>query len=350
VYIKDLEEQIDEFKKHQVDIKALQEQVQQLEVAAHKSVSRSKAAKLRICNELSDKVTEKAKTELWRTTKFFSCRDDLDTGTEKVFNMLNLGEKTQQEKDSWVITYGPVVKAGISKKRNYLVAELKKRATDDFLKKGKPLPPVGVLLACAMRKITPANEGMFKWYWTKILAKVVNAKQWNTDVFYYYTPSQARMDMSNPESLKLFTVNHEAMICLVWENNWQKWQTQFQFSTVPENKGKKQPNIPGKWTTSDSGQAEWGGWSEDGLKMFNTRKEEIRAGRKGRWEEIRAFEHKILHELREEAGIACDNPDLQARMNRAKKRKLNADQPVHEVRAYKIIRTVDEEDEEEEEQ
>jgi hypothetical protein len=37
------------------------------------------------------------------------------------------------------------------------------------------------------------------------------------------------MDMSDPDSKSLFTVSHEAMICLVWENNFEKWQEQFKW-------------------------------------------------------------------------------------------------------------------------
>ena len=200
-----------------------------------------------------------------------------------------------------------------------------------------------------MRKVSPANKAKFKWYVTKVLAKVVDCTMWNKGIYYYTTPLKARMDMSDPDSLSLFTVSNEAMICLIWENNWEKWQKQFQYATVPENAGKQQPSMPGKWSTSTSGQKDWGGWSDVGLEMFNTRKKEIRAARKGRSEEIRAFEEKILAELRKEAGIDCYDADQQLRKNRAKKRKLNADLPVEDIRVPKIVRTVDEEDEDDEE-
>lgn len=335
--------------KDQVYIRSLEEHVDQLKKDVSKSVSRSKAAKLRVCEEIKDKVVSCTKEELWRSTKFMTCKEDLENGTEKVMSFCGFDEgKTVEEQNSFVVTYNTIVKKALNQQRNYLTAELKKLAFTCFLKKGKPLPNAGVLLACAMRQVSETNEAKFKWYWTQALTKVVNSKQWNKEIFYYHTPTLAKMDSSDPKSKFLFTVSHEAMICLVWENNYEKWQKQYAFTQDPENKGKPQPNLPGKWTTSDSGQAEWGGWSAVGLQEYNVYKKKIRDGRKGRKDDIRAFEQKILAQLREEAGIVADNHEEQLRIARAKKRKLNADKPVTDVRVHKAIATVDEEDEDDE--
>jgi hypothetical protein len=201
-----------------------------------------------------------------------------------------------------------------------------------------------------MRQVSETNEPKFKWYWTKVLSKIVSAKQWNKEIFYYHTILKAKMDMSDPNSSWLFTTSHEAMIVLVWHNNEQKWKDQFQWAANPANKGKKMPNMPGLWSTSDSGQAEWGGWSEDGLVQYNTYKKQIREGRKGRKEEICELEQKTLDQLREEVGYDCESHEAQMKKNRAKKRKLNADKPVEEIRVHKAVKTVDDDDEEEEDE
>lgn len=339
VYIKCLEETVTKLK----------ERIAQLESEATQRVSRSKAAKLRICDEQKEKVLDKTKGELWRTTKFVTSKDQLEDATEKVLNMLDLGKKTQEERDSWVITYKIIVKKGLNSQRNYLTSELKKLAWE-FLKQGQDLPAVGVLLTCAMRQVSEVNEPKFKWYWTKALTKIVSAKQWNKEVYYYTTILKARMDMSDDASPWLFSVCDEAMICLVWQNNWKKWQDQYSWQQDPANKGKKMPNMPGLWSTSDSGQAEWGGWSVDGLKKFVEYKQTIRAGRKGRGKEIAAFEQKILGQLRNEAGIECDSHEAQLRKERAKKRRLNSDKPVADILIHKAVKTVEEEDEEDDEE
>lgn len=324
----------------------LEQQVLVMEQEACQRTSRSKAAKLRICEDQVKIVKKMTKEKLWASTKFIGSTDELEKATEKVLDFCNFGEKTPEERDSWVVTYSPIVKQALNEKRNYLTAELKKTATDNFLKQGKELPKPGVLVACAMRAIEANNEAHFKWYWTKILPKVVSAKQWNAEVMYYHTIGDAKHDMTDPDSMVLFTVSHEAMICLVWENNWQKWQDQYQWKK--DNPGKEAPKMPGKWTTSDKGQMEWGGWDNAGLEQFNSKKKMIRAARRSAGpEKLAAFEQKMLAELRQDVGIDCDNHDLQLRKNRAKKRKLNAEGPVLDLQVHKKVSTVDSEDEDE---
>lgn len=337
--------------KDQVYIASQEATVKELELDKTRRISKSKAQQLKICAEIQAKVEEVTKTILWRTTKFMTCQEDLDTGVEKVIVAGKFCDgMSVQMKDSFGITYAPVIKKATNNARNYLTQELKKIAFRDFLEKGLELPTVDVLLACAMRQVPVDNKPKFKLYWTKILRTLVDAKVWAKDIFYYTTPLKARMDPSNPKSLRLFTISHEAMICLVWENNWQKWQEQYAFTQDPSNKGLQQPKIPGKWTRSDAGQSEWGGWSKDGLEAYNAYKKRIRAGRDGRMDEIREYEKIILAELRKDVGIEADNHESQLRLNRAKKRRTNAEAPVPEPKAYRAIATVDEEDEEEEEE
>ena len=333
--------------KDQVYIHSKEMEVKELQDAALVRISRSKAQKLRLCKDTITKVEEVTKTLLWRSTKYFTCPEDLETGAEKVIEMGKFCEGMNKEQvGSFLVTYSPIIKKALNSARNYLTAELKKVAFNCFLEEGLELPHVDVFLACAMRQVPTMNEEKFKFYWTHVLRKCNDSKLWCKEIFYYHTPSQARMDMSDPNSLRLFTVSHEAMILTIWENNWDKWQKQYQH--VLKNPGAKHPTIQGKWTTSDSGQAEWGGWSKDGLMAYNNYKKKIRDGRKGRKEDIAAFEARILLELRQSVGIEADTHEAQLRMNRAKKRKLNSKKPVGAIACYKAVATVDEDDEDEE--
>jgi hypothetical protein len=334
--------------KDQVYIANLDATVKELQMDKTKRLSKSKAQKLKLSAEITSKVEEVTKTILWRATKFMTCPEDLDTGVEKVVVAGNFCDgMNQQMKDSFGITCATVIKKTINSARNYLTQELKKIAMKLFLEKDLPLPTTDVLLGCAMRQVHDDNKPKFKLYWTKFLRTLVEAKVWAKDIFYCTTPLRARMDPSDPKSLKLFTVSHEAMICVVWENNWQKWQDQC--AHVKANGG-KQPNLPGKWTRSDAGQSEWGGWSEEGLRSCNDYKKRIRDGRRGRKDEIIAFEDSILAEMRKEVGIEADDHESQLRLNRAKKRRTNAEEPVPEPKLHKAVATVDEEDEDEEDQ
>ncbi|MCA1800815.1 MAG: hypothetical protein LC650_05945 [Actinobacteria bacterium] len=215
------------------------------------------------------------------------------------------------------------------------------------MNKGLKLPTPNLMLSFALRRVPEQNYELFKWYWTKALTKLVNSKKWCQEVYFYTTILKAKFVPFDKNSKALFTVSHEAMVCLVWENNYEKWQEQKKWRDVPENKKKKMPIIPGKWSSSTEGQAEWGGWSEEGLRKYNELKKAIRNNRKKEGEKLHAFEEKFLRKLRVDAGIDCENHEQQQKMNRAKRRKLNADKPVGEIRVHKAVSTVDDEDEQE---
>jgi hypothetical protein len=326
----------------------MQERIKELELEKTKRMSRSQAQKMRVCAEIQTKVEQVTKSILWRTTKFMTCPEDLANAVDKVIVAGGFCDgMSATMRDSFAVTYAQIVKKALNSQRNYLTQELKKIAFKVFLDKGLELPKPDVILSCAIRQVPDANKPKFKLYWTQVLRTLVDAKIWSKDVFYYTTPLAARMDPNDAKSKKLFAVSHEAMLCVVWDNNWKKWQDQYAFAQNPDNKGKSQPNLPGKWTRSDTGQAEWGGWSTDGLKAFNHYKKTIREGREGRMDEIRAYESKILGELRRDVGIEADSHEAQLRLNRAKKRRTNAEKPVAEVQVHLAIATVDEEDEEE---
>ncbi|MCA1800816.1 MAG: hypothetical protein LC650_05950, partial [Actinobacteria bacterium] len=68
-------------------------------------LSRSKAAKLRICEEQEKIVIKKTKEDVWQIAKFVTCTKDLEHATEKALDYCNFPEKTPQERDSWIVTY-----------------------------------------------------------------------------------------------------------------------------------------------------------------------------------------------------------------------------------------------------
>jgi hypothetical protein len=323
-------------------VKDLIAQNQGLVAAADVRMSRAKAQVLKMCNDTRDKAFNTAKNVIFHNVKFLNCKDDLYSATEMVHDALQVAEKTLDQRDSWVETYAPIVKKGINSARNYVTSELKKLAFA-LMDKKEALPPHALLLACAARNISGINEAKFKWYWQKVIGKVVSSKEWGPSVCYYTTIMGAKSP-TNPKK-PLITVSDEAMIVLVWENNFQKWQEQWAFEQDVKNKGKKQPNLPGKFTQSDKGQCEWGGWSEAGLQAFNNYKKTIRAYRKDHKDEILELEQRILAELRVENGIEAEDHDQQLRLNRAKRRKLNANKPVPEVVVRKVVKTFDSEDE-----
>jgi hypothetical protein len=333
-----------DFEKVEKELAEVKEQNAKLLEESQKRKSRSKAMLLRVCKEQKNQVEQKTRDELWRTYKFISSADELDTATELVWKMMDLGNQSETMKNSWIATYKPYVKKSLNGQRNYFTSELKKVAWKCMDNGGvAALPNANVLLACAMRQATGVNEPKMVWYWTTVLPKVVGSSAWGTSVYYYTTILEAKTQHESPKPL--VTVSHEAMICVVWENNFEKWKTLYTWAQQPENKGKHQPNMNGKYTVSDQGQQEWGGWVSEGLDKYNDYKKKIRSARKD--PEYLATERRVLAQLRMDHGIDCPDYDTQTKKNRAKKRKLNADKPVDEVRVHKAVSTIDAEDMEE---
>jgi hypothetical protein len=129
----------------------------------------------------------------------------------------------------------------------------------------------------------------------------------------------------------------------LYENCHARWFTLWDWCQVPENKGKKQPNLNGKYTVTDKGQQKWGGWTNDGLVRFNTLYQAVKLARKSK--EGAQLEEETLVLLRQKHKIMADNledhQNHQKRLQRAKKKggnlmevgdvympSLNAEQPM----------------------
>ncbi|KAL3939463.1 MAG: hypothetical protein SGARI_001365, partial [Bacillariaceae sp.] len=180
---------------------------------------------------------------------------------------------------SWIETYKKQIKKSLFERRNYVTAELKKVAFDDFLDHQKTPPSLAVIVKCATRNIDPDIEEemqAFLWYWETIVPKMVGVSNWGKEKCYYATLSKARTNAIKPT--KVVTYSSEAMICAIWDNNIEKWPRLHAWTKKKENEGKLTPNWNGKYTTTDGGQSEWGGWSPEGLEAFNNYTLQVRAG------------------------------------------------------------------------
>lgn len=295
--------------------------------------SRAKAKLLRMCKEHKEKAESIAKEALWRCTKFISCPDEEDQAAYFVLKRMGLGQvlKDETQTASWIETYKTPIKKAVFSRRNYVTSELKNKvAFKHFLNKGRPLLSLANIIKCATRKIDPNDDdemGMFMFYWTEILPKMVGSANWGKETKYYTTISKAKTKEDKPK--RLITYSHEAMICVIWENNEKKWPELHEWKSKPENKGKDMPNMNGKYTITDGGQNEWGGWKAEGVEAYLAYGEEIKAGRKN--PNCSQLEEITLQTLRISVGIDCVDHDTQMRRNRAKKRrKTNSEEPVDE--------------------
>ena len=312
---------------------------------------KSKAKLLRVCQEQKKKVEEFTRDHLWRICKFISCPDEEEIAAKKVLERLDLVDMKDDDKVwSWVETYKTIIKKALFARRNYVTSELKKLAFKHFCSQGKPLPTVALITKCATRGIDPTvSEELefFLFYWEEILPKMVGSSNWDKEKKYYVTISKAKT--TEPKPKKLITPSSEAMIVAIWDNNYAKWPKLFKWSQQPENKEKILPNWNGKYTITDGGQNEWGGWKPEGLDAFNTYVNQVKAGRKD-IVKCNNLEKLALQQLRLRVGIDQPDHDAQKRKNRAlSRRKKNSDHPimapVHETKVVKT--TMDDDDEEE---
>ena len=344
--IVDLQAELDKMKEREAillsDRKALQDQRVQ-------DVTRSNAALLRMCNDQRKKARSIAKEELWRLRKFISCDKELDWCADYVLKRMGLEgyEKDSEAYWSWIETYKKTIKKGLFERRNYVTSELKK-VVFEVLKLGKTPPTLATIVKCATRNIDPENkEDMenFMWYWETILPKMVGKSNWGDKNCYYSTISKAKTNEIKPKMV--ITFSSEAMICAIWDNNIDKWPELYDWTKLPENSGKDQPNWNGKYTSSDGGQSEWGGWSTDGLEAFNDYAKQIKAGRQS----VRCLklEEHTLQKLRERVGIVSSNHNATTKRKKAMQRraKLNSKKPLPPLKEDRIVMTAVHDDEEE---
>ena len=301
-------------------------EIAELEESANTKLSRSQAKLMRVSEDMLVKINEVVKDKLWRICKFVSCPAEEEKAAQMVLDWLKVPETegTQAEIDSWIETYKKPVKKALYACRNYLVSEMKKSAFK-VLKEGNKLPTSEEIRRCATRNIPvlptdgsdPDEETLylrklFKWYWEELLPRVVGATEWGKSVKYYTTIQKAKR-VSDKRAL--IPVSHEAMLVLVWENNYEKWPVLYEHTM--KKKDQKQPVINGKYTVTDGGQNEWGGWLPSGLTAYNKYKKEVKAARKN--PKSLALEKQFLKLLREEQGIIDPNHDAHKKRFRAKK-------------------------------
>jgi hypothetical protein len=219
------------------------------------------------------------------------------------------------------------------------------------LKNGEELPTIEMLKKCIARTIDPENEAemkIFEWYWEVLLPKMIGAAEWGPTVRYYNTICAAKLPPNKdgkPSKKFLITPSHEGMILAIWDNNYENWQKLWEWSQKPENKDKTQRNKGGKYTSTDKGQREFGGWEAAGIEAYNSYVDQAIAVRKSRSGKL--LESLTLQRLRKSNNIDQADAQAQSKLNRSRKRKKQPnDAPEETANKFRVVRTrmLDEED------
>jgi hypothetical protein len=318
----------------------VQAQLDEAHRLANARITKRKAHLLRENEDEKEKIDKLVTTELWRTCKFINCKDDEDQASEFLYKLIYSEKQVNLDSMySWIETYKNHIKKALYSKRNYATSQIKLSAWNLF-ENGKPLPTVAMILKCVSRTIdvNDAEEmAVFQWYWEVLLPKMVGAAEWGNTVRYYTTIYNARLP-NDDRNRKLVTASHEGMLLAIWDNNFDNWHELYEWSKQPENRALKQKNKGGKFTSTNKGQRQFGGWEPHGIEAYNRYCEAAAVGRKAPNRKL--LEKNTLKSLRTKYNIDQPDHDSQARVNRNRKRKkLSPDEAPYAPPMVRIVRT-----------
>jgi hypothetical protein len=308
-------------------MKAQLKEVKELEKSKPK-VNVENAMKLQRCNDMELSIRKAVKDHLWCMTKFISDPEQKETAAREVYKLLELAttkENNQAYECSWIRTYQDYVVKAINEKRSYAQTEMKKSALLWAKEHGGDLPSEKEILACATRSC--ANEEVFKWYWDKLIPNVIGHGQFGPNVRYYQMMSLAKTKENGKPGKQLVTASSEAFTVLLYENCRTKWIAIYNWCQKNPNakpgKGLFRPQKDGigiefksRYTEQDIGQAEFGGWSQQGLQRYQVLKDLILTARKALGKKILQKEKPILDQLRTDNNLSCVDHETERKSKR----------------------------------
>jgi hypothetical protein len=282
------------------------------------------AALLPLNKEVEAMVESKTKTFVWSMVKFIQCPKDLENAARLLVKYARIDRHhvdTKVKKAAFINTYKSNVRKAIFQRRNYVAAEHKKVMLKRHKSHGS-MPTVAQLLKCLKRDITTDEDfEVFAFYWEQLLPKQVGSLVWCKEVRNYETICQAmRRDVPN---LPMITSMDEAFTVLLIQNSIGRWKKELErdrtSTTNSDSDQNPKTNHNGRFTTTDKGQNEWGGWSQTGLKLFREYKDANKAAR--REQKTRAVEDTCLEMLRKKHKIICRDHKSQIEFERSNRRK-----------------------------
>ena len=171
--------------------------------------------------------------------------------------------------------------------------------------------------SCVPRQIDLDDEYeffIFDLYWNHLIPRVTGQGGWDEGIRHYTIMSEAKNPVY-PE-LELFTVSNEAFLCVLWDNNADKWQLHQRY--LDAHPGEKLPNRKkkheadenahlhkAKYTSQANGQKRTGTWHSEGIKRFNEYFHAITEARKR--PQYLEVERKYLEMKRQLLGIVGQN-------------------------------------------
>ena len=278
------------------------------------------ASQSHVRKDVQDMVESKTKNILWSMVKFIQCDEDMYSAGKLLVKYADIDKAhvdTTEKRANFINTYKLTIRKAIFARRNYVAAEHKKVMVKHYKDTGS-MPSVDALVKCLKREITSEEDyKIFEFYWEELLPKQVGSLVWSKDVRNYVTICDARR--RDIQSLPMITAQDEAFTVLVIQNSMERWKREVAKGCGVDTSQEKKANHNGIFTTTDSGQNEWGGWSEAGLDVFHKYVDENEAARKKK--DTHAIEKKCLDRLRKKYGIICHDHKSQVDFDRSNKQK-----------------------------
>jgi hypothetical protein len=359
----------DELKKIRAERDELQKKLQR--TIKNKAMTRERVGRKHSAHEMDKAlltlIESKAKTILWGFVKFIQDPEEEMNAARCLIKYGDFADKycpTKESKMEVAEMYRDRIKRAIFCKRNYTTAESKKFYVKNW-KNGKPTLTVQDLKECLKRNIvTETDMEKFMMYWEEYLPKQVGAQEWDKNRRYYDTISDAKRKDCKSHELHLVTPEDEAFLVLSIENGLQRWREEFDKSLLPKVPGASEgaartektkedkTDYSGLFTSTTSGQNQYGGWSEQGLDLFKAYVDINIEARKD--PKTAKLETDCLLKLRLKWGIQMTSAEEQnkfvARQKSARKRGREETIMPTMKRVVRTMRHVDFTDDEEEEE
>ena len=331
------------------------------DIAEAASSSRKKSKKGEKNEELNHILVPTLKKHSFRYFRFIT---DVDGETRylesimdniKLPNMTGAGNLVKITRQNFARQHGQHCVKLLNDLRNYTQSNIQGKCKKYMDSLGEPtLPPLGDLLACVKRTLDLDDEDNINtaiWWVDQLMPSFTGtSKLFNHEIRYYATISEAKSTESQvgPD----ITADVEAFGYVVVENNYKRWCKVWELDKdlTPKERSKKMtimqkkkaghkkkdghryyycdehPELNTKYTNPNSGQEQFGGWTNPGLDRFANIRNYLRQRRTQ--QDAKEWEEKLLEILREEHGIEADNHEAQMKLKGKKAKSKEAPKPV----------------------
>ena len=288
-------------------------------------------------NELFQLIRKTFKEKIWRTVKFLTTPEQKTTFFHKMLKELNLpGHDPENNADrrniaKFLENWEDIMIQVMNDFRDTVNGAIKAECFKWMSEHNGKLPKTGTILACTMRKIDltkPTQADVWQWYVDVLLPKAAgNTHDWALDKRGYHTISTA----APQDKPKAFYVqpSTEAFLLTTYQGNFTKWEAMYALKQtfpqkrmtiihlVPKEKvdakleyevvGNKlhlfAEKYKGRYTKSNAGQQEKGGWTEEGIAAWEKHRDANKAARLT--PESHALELEAVRLIKQEHGLVA---------------------------------------------